>query len=216
MAAGKPQKTAVETDMLRFEREAGNSGFLRVAGVDEAGRGPLAGPLVAGAVILAFPVPGVTDSKLLTEARREELFEILSSGAHSIGVSVIPATEIDSHGIQSANYAAMVRALGRLEPPADFALVDGFNVPGCPIPQQRIVKGDRLSMSIAAASIMAKVTRDRMMVELDREYPQYGFARHKGYGTAEHLAALREHGPCPAHRRSFAPLAQPGETGELF
>jgi ribonuclease HII len=202
--------------MLRFEREAGESGFRRVAGVDEAGRGPLAGPLLAGAVVLACPVPGVTDSKLLTEARREELFEILTRGGHSIGVSVIPSVEIDAHGIQTANYAAMVRALGQLDPPADFALVDGFNVPGCPIPQQRIVKGDRLSMSIAAASIIAKVTRDRMMMELDRQYPQYGFARHKGYGTAEHLAALREHGPCPAHRRSFAPLAQPRETGELF
>lgn len=202
--------------MLAFEREAQASGFVRIAGVDEAGRGPLAGPIFAAAVVLAEAVAGVDDSKRLTPARREALYEALRAGRHAIGVAEVSAAEIDAHGIQQANYAAMLRAVEVIDPPPDFLLIDGFRVPGTALPQKRVVKGDRLSLSIAAASIIAKVLRDRSMIALDAEYPAYGFARHKGYGTREHLDALAEFGPCPAHRKSFAPIAQPGETGLLF
>ena len=203
--------------MLRFEHEAAARGFRRVAGVDEAGRGPLAGPIVAGAVVLSEPIPGLNDSKLLTEAQRESLFERLMTGGHAIGCAVVPADEIDALGIQTANYAAMLRAVAALTPePPDFLLVDGFSIPGCVTPHLRLVKGDRRSLSIAAASIVAKVTRDRLMVELDGRCPGYGFARHKGYATPEHLEALKRLGPCPAHRRSFAPLSRTLETASLF
>ncbi|NLV42355.1 MAG: ribonuclease HII [Candidatus Hydrogenedentes bacterium] len=199
--------------MLAFERQAAENGFLRVAGVDEAGRGPLAGPLAAAAVVLAFPVPGLNDSKKLTEARREELYETLMGGPHAIGVGVVEAGELDRIGLQPANYAAMARAVAGLSPPPDFLLVDGFALPGVVQPVLRLVKGDQRSLSIAAASIIAKVTRDRRMAVLDARYPQYGFGRHKGYGTADHLAALRRHGPCPEHRRSFAPVGGAPEGG---
>ena len=202
--------------MLQFEREAIAHGFSRIAGVDEAGRGPLAGPLVAAAVVLANPVCGVNDSKQLTESQRTHIFESLQSGGHAIGVGVVVPSVIDQHGLQSANYGAMLQAVAGLVPPPDFLLVDGFVIRGCSLAQKRIVKGDCLSISIAAASIVAKVTRDRMMEALDKQYPQYGFAKHKGYGTAEHLQALREYGPCPAHRKSFAPIADSPETGILF
>ncbi len=193
--------------MLEFERRARENGFLRVAGVDEAGRGPLAGPLVAGAVVLDFPVPGLDDSKKLSESRREALYEALMTGGHAVGVGVVEAGELDRIGLQTANYAAMARAVEKLAPPPDFLLVDGFNLPGVVQPCMRLVKGDRRSLSIAAASIIAKVTRDRWMRLLDREYPQYGFGQHKGYGTAAHMAAIEVHGPCPEHRLSFAPLS---------
>ena len=203
--------------MCALEQEAHALGFVRVAGVDEAGRGPIAGPISAGAVVLAGPVPGVNDSKLLTEAQRETLFKEISSGAHDIGVALIEAETIDRIGIQPANYRAMVEAVSALREPPGFVLVDGrVNVPGMAQPQRTVVKGDRRSMSIAAASIVAKVTRDRVMDALDREYPEYGFGSHKGYGTKEHLAALARFGPCPAHRRSFAPLAVSHETAPLF
>ncbi len=199
--------------MLEFERQAAENGFLRVAGVDEAGRGPLAGPLAAAAVVLAFPVAGLDDSKKLTEARREELYETLVAGPHAIGVGVVEAGELDRIGLQPANYAAMARAVAALSPPPDFLLVDGFALPGVVQPVLRLVKGDRRSLSIAAASIIAKVTRDRRMKRMDEQWPQYGFGRHKGYGTADHLEALRRHGPCPEHRRSFAPVGGAPEAG---
>lgn len=202
--------------MLRFEQEAWRNGFERVAGVDEAGRGPLAGPIVAAAVVLRQLVPGLDDSKKLTPAQRQELFVELHRRANGIGVHVLEPELIDQYGIQSANYSAMVRAVSKLDPPPDFLLVDGFAIPGCRFPHKRIVKGDARSQSIAAASIVAKVVRDRIMCELDKRYPEYGFARHKGYGTAEHLAALEKHGPCPAHRRSFAPIAHEPGTAPLF
>ena len=202
--------------MLKFEREAAALGFHRVAGVDEAGRGPLAGPIVAAAVILSCPVTGINDSKQLTYEEREAFYECLVCGEHTIGTAIIDAPEIDRHGIQPANYRAMALAAGRLLPAADYLLIDGFSVPGLPQPQCRIVKGDSRSQSIAAASVIAKVTRDRMMLEYDRAYPEYGFARHKGYGTRAHLDALDKHGPCPIHRMSFAPLSRPQETGNLF
>jgi ribonuclease HII len=203
-------------DMMAFEAEALANGFQRVAGVDEAGRGPLAGPIVAGAVVLAEPIEGLNDSKQLTARRREALFAQLHDGRHAIGVGLVEASDIDRYGIQAANYAAMAQAVAALDPPPDFLLVDGFMIRGCALPQKAIVKGDSLSFSIAAASIIAKVTRDRLMVALDAENPDYGFLRHKGYATREHLDALRRLGPCPAHRRSFAPLSQPLATGDLF
>lgn len=203
-------------DMMAFEAEVLSGGFRRIAGVDEAGRGPLAGPIVAGAVVLAEPIAGLNDSKQLTPAQREDFFEQLHEGGHAIGVGIIEAAEIDRHGIQAANYAAMAQAAAAIVPPPDFLLVDGFVIRGCAWPQKAIVKGDSRSFSIAAASIIAKVTRDRIMDALDEQYPDYGFVRHKGYATAEHLEALRRLGPCPVHRLSFAPLCQPAVQGDLF
>lgn len=193
--------------MTEFEREGFALGWRRIAGVDEAGRGPLAGPIVAAAVVLGEPIDGLNDSKQLSEGRRETLFAELERGPHVIGVAIIDPGRIDSVGIQAANYAAMAEAAAALVPPPDFLLVDGFAIRGCEIPQKRIIKGDARSLSIAAASIVAKVTRDRLMVSLHEAYPKYGFDRHKGYGTRAHLDALERNGPCPAHRRSFAPLA---------
>ncbi len=190
--------------MQEFEREARIAGHTRVAGVDEAGRGPLAGPIVAAAVVLNDDPPrGLDDSKRLTEVQRDALYAQLHHEKHSIGVAVITAQEIDTNGIQPANYKAMLDAAAALTPPPEFLLVDGFQLPSCPWPQKRLIKGDRRSASIAAASIIAKVTRDRLMVKFDAQYPEYGFARHKGYGTKQHLEALAQHGPCPIHRRSF-------------
>ncbi len=202
--------------LIEFDERFLAQGFKRLAGVDEAGRGPLAGPIVAGAVILADSIPGLNDSKQLAQTRREELFAALHEGGHTVGKAVVSREEIDHWGIQSANYAAMARAVTHLEPPPDFLVVDGFRIPGCPIPHERVVKGDQRSQAIAAASIVAKVVRDRIMAELDKRYPGYGFARHKGYGTREHLDALERLGPCPEHRTSFAPIARFAETGQLF
>ena len=202
--------------MLYYEREAAENGFARVAGVDEAGRGPLAGPIVAAAVVLDHPVPGLNDSKQLTPEQRNALLAELEEGGHAVGVSIITSADIDRWGIQTANYRAMIQAAQQITPEPDFLLVDGFAIRGCPIPQAKIVKGDSKSQSIAAASIVAKVTRDRLMLDLDHAYPQYGFAAHKGYGTAEHLAAIERHGPCPVHRMSFAPMSRMFETGLLF
>lgn len=202
--------------MLQFEREAAALGFSRIAGIDEAGRGPLAGPIVAAAVILAAPVTGINDSKQLTYEEREAFYNRLTCGEHAIGTAIIEASEIDKGGIQRANYEAMARAVRMLPAPPDFLLIDGFSVPGIPQPQRRIVKGDCRSQSIAAASVVAKVTRDRIMVEYDKVYPAYGFAQHKGYGTRAHLDAIEKYGPCPIHRLSFAPFSRPQETRQLF
>lgn len=212
--------------MFRFEREAAESGFRRIAGIDEAGRGPLAGPIVAAAVILDDPIEGLDDSKQLTAPQRDALYERIPTVARAVGVAIIEVAEIDRNGIQCSNYAAMAQAADRISPNPDFLLVDGFMIKGCPAPQKAIVKGDRLSASIAAASIIAKVTRDRIMDQLDTQYPGYGFAAHKGYGTQDHLDALRRLGPCPAHRRSFSPVSEmlagmgltpnAGTTGLLF
>ncbi len=199
-----------------FERKAAQAGARAIAGVDEAGRGPLAGPIVAAAVILGVPVDGVDDSKRLTKSQREALFIEITGGSHAVGIAIVPAERIDDIGIQRANYEAMCQALAALRPQPDFALVDGFAIPGCAVPHCRIVKGDQRSCSIAAASVVAKVTRDRLLLLLDDAHPEYGFARHKGYATAEHLEAIERLGPCPAHRRSFAPLAQRLETMDLF
>ena len=189
------------TPMSEYEQAAQAMGYLRVAGVDEAGRGPLAGPIVAAAVILSEPIPGIDDSKKLTEKKRDAFYDIIRAGDHAVGVGIISSEEIDLNGIQAANYKSMNDAALNIQPNPDFLLVDGFAIAECKIPQQRIIKGDQLSQSIAAASVIAKVTRDRLM-------PEYVFARHKGYGTKLHMEAIELHGPCIAHRKSFAPIAQ--------
>jgi ribonuclease HII len=203
-------------DRFRFERELVRRGVARVAGVDEAGRGPLAGPVVAAAVIfprdwicrgLPRELAGLNDSKQLTPARRESFFAFLTASAGiQFALGETGPAEIDEINILRATHRAMNAALAALPAPPDHVLVDGLRVPAMKFPQTALVKGDALSYSIAAASVLAKVTRDRAMLEWDRRYPGYGFARHKGYGTPEHLAALARSGPCPIHRRSFAPL----------
>jgi ribonuclease HII len=183
---------------------------MLIAGVDEAGRGPLAGPVVAAAVILdpLRRIRGLRDSKLLTPAVREEL--ALEIRAHAVAWAVAESDvgEIDSLNILQATLLAMRRAIERLTTRPEVAWIDGLHCPQADCPTRGIVDGDRLIAAIAAASILAKTARDAMLVELDRSYPAYGFARHKGYATPEHLAALRVHGPCPEHRRYFAPVAQ--------
>ncbi len=184
-----------------------------VAGVDEAGRGPLAGPVVAAAVILPAGVPleefgGLNDSKALSEAQRERIYDRIFSLCPSVGVGVADEREIDRVNILQATLQAMRRALEQLIPKPDRVLVDGLQVPVTDCPAHALVKGDSRSASIAAASIVAKVTRDRMMARFHLEYPRYRFDRHKGYGSGLHLAALKVFGPCPLHRRSYAPVAR--------
>ena len=209
-------------DMLSFEKEAWQSGLFFIAGVDEAGRGPLAGPVVAAAVAFdreplgdgeAFV--GLTDSKALTEKKRNVFFEqlIACPFAHT-AFAVIGPDEIDSINILQATWRAMAAALSGLDRMPDLALVDGNPVRGLPCESQNIVKGDAKSLSIAAASIIAKVTRDRMMLELDAKHPEYGFAAHKGYGTKRHLKAIRKYGPLDCHRKTFRPISELSQ-GEL-
>lgn len=179
------------------------------AGVDEAGRGPLAGPVAVAAVILdpARPIDGLDDSKRLTERRREQLFGQILDRAMAHAIVLVPCAEIDRINILQATLFGMRRALEQLAPAAPYALIDGNRLPqGLPCPARAVIGGDHLHASISAASILAKVTRDRYMVELDVRHPGYGFARHKGYGVAAHLEALARLGPCPEHRRSFAPV----------
>jgi len=192
-----------------------------VAGLDEAGRGPLAGPVVAACVVLPLPdlsIPaalrGLTDSKRLSPTRREAFVGILRSmPGVSIGVGWASAADIDRINILQATRRAMARAVAAVHPAPDFVLVDGLPVDELPIPSRAIIRGDSASLSIAAASVVAKVVRDHRMAALDFRYPGYGFARHKGYGTAAHMDALRRLGPCPLHRRSFAPVAAATTAG---
>jgi ribonuclease HII len=196
---------------LAFESACHARGLFWVAGVDEAGRGPLAGPVSAAAVILPkkFKCPGLDDSKKLSADRREQLYERLTQDSNVIwSVAAADHLEIDRINILRASHLAMRRAVETLQKIPDFCLIDGLPVRDFPIPHEAIVKGDGISLSIAAASIIAKVTRDRIMCEIDEEFPQFGFSRHHGYGTREHLEALRIHGPCRHHRRSFQPVAQ--------
>ena len=204
--------------MLRFECDAYTRGILSVAGVDEAGRGPLAGPLVAAAVCIDNVfireaaqgiLNGLTDSKQLSEKKRELFFLVLTN--HPLiqyGVSIISPQRIDEINILQATHGAMAEALLQLPALPELALIDGRPVPGLPCPSQSIVKGDAKSLSIAAASVIAKVTRDHLLIELDQRYPDYGFARHKGYGTKAHLAALKKYGPTPQHRYSYRPVRE--------
>lgn len=194
-----------------FEAAAALDGYRRVCGIDEAGRGPLSGPVVAAACVLApdTDIPSLNDSKKLTPAKRERLYDLIVERALDFAVGLASPAEIDEMNILNATMLAMRRAIAGLTVPPDYALVDGNCTRDFPIPARAIVKGDSLSMSISAASILAKVTRDRLCMEDDRLYPQYGFSRHKGYGTAAHIAALRAFGPCPIHRRTFLKFLDP-------
>ena len=194
--------------MPDFELEllAQSRGFTAVCGVDEAGRGPLAGPVCAAAVILDSSklIEGINDSKKLSEKKREALYDVIKENAVAYGIAFASVEEIEEHNILGATYLAMLRAIENLNTKADYALIDGNRVPkGISIECETVVKGDAKSMSIAAASILAKVTRDRLLYEYDEKYPEYGFAKHKGYGTAEHMDAIRKHGMTEVHRPSF-------------
>jgi len=215
---------AFSMDRFEFERALWGRGATRVAGVDEAGRGPLAGPVVAAAAILppnwartGLPreLKGLNDSKQLTPGQREVFFTFLTAcGEVAFAIAQIDSVRIDEINILRATHQAMDAALTELAPPPEHALVDGRPVKTLRVPQTAIIKGDARSYSIAAASVLAKVTRDRLMLEFDRQWPAYGFAEHKGYGTARHLSAIAAHGPCPIHRKSFAPLKE--KEAELF
>ncbi len=206
MAAGAP---------YRFEQAAWRRGLTRVAGVDEAGRGPLAGPVVAAAVILSpgGRIEGVDDSKRLTAEERTRLFDVIGERAVAVGVGMADPATIDRVNILEATRLAMRQALAALAAAPELVLTDYVALDGLGCPQKNLVQGDRRSASVAAASIVAKVTRDRIMESADRDYPEYGFGRHKGYPTPEHRAALGRHGPCPLHRRTFAGV---WTQGELF
>ena len=216
--------SAPAVNRFQYEQALFRNGITRLAGVDEAGRGPLAGPVVAAAVVLpsawfSSDLPGelrgLNDSKQLTASQRDRFFEALQQlgEVESVVVSV-DAGVIDRINILEATHQAMSEALAKLQPSPEHVLVDGLRVKSIRLPQTPIVKGDALSFSIAAASVLAKVTRDRLMETYDRRWPEYGFAGHKGYGTARHLEAIARHGPCEIHRRSFAPLK--AEQVELF
>lgn len=205
-AAGAPS--------LVWETRLWAEGYVAVAGVDEAGRGALAGPVFAAAVVIARPgthaVWGeVRDSKLLSPTRRAQLDATIRAAAQAWAVASASAAEIDALGIAAATRLAMQRAIVALEPPADYLLLDWVRLPALALPQVALARADRHMASVAAASILAKAARDRRMMELEEHYPGYGFARHKGYGSAQHLVALAQLGPCPEHRLSFAPLARP-------
>lgn len=191
---------------LSFENEARKKGFIAVCGVDEAGRGPLMGPVCAAAVILpeGVELEGVNDSKKLSEKKREALFEVIKEKAVAWSVAFADVEEIEEVNILNATYLAMNRAIEGLSVPADYALIDGNRVPkDIKIECETVVKGDAKSLSIAAASILAKVSRDRLVLEYDKEFPEYKFADHKGYGTAAHIEAIKKYGPCKYHRPSF-------------
>ncbi len=197
----------MDKDILAYEKELQSKGFRLIAGTDEAGRGPFAGPVVAAAIILPLQedllIPGVKDSKKLTEKRRESLFPILKEKAIAWGVGYALPDEIDAINIKQASRLSMKRAVENLSVQPDFLLVDAEKDLDVSMSQAGIIHGDDLSYLIGAASVIAKVTRDHWMLEIDREFPQYGFARHKGYGTRDHIAALDEYGPCRWHRESF-------------
>lgn len=194
-----------EKDMWSIEREWYQKGFTCICGVDEAGRGPLAGPVCAAAVILPrdLVIPGMDDSKKLSDKKRRELFPLIKEQAIAYGVGLASHEEIDTVNILQATYLAMERALSELRVKPDLALIDGNRAKDFGVPAETVIKGDSLSMSIAAASVLAKVTRDDLMLQMAEEYPGYGFDIHKGYGTKAHYEALTQYGPCPIHRMSF-------------
>lgn len=200
-----------EQPMDYFEKRFLNSGFRFIAGLDEAGRGPLAGPVVAAAVILPFPEfrEHLSDSKKLPPEKRESLYDKILQAALSIGIGAVEAEEIDRIHIGKATQKAMAMAVGFLDRQPDMLLIDGILPVPLPLPQRTIVKGDNLSVSIAAASIVAKVTRDRIMMTHHERFPQYNFANHKGYGTREHREAIRRHGCCTVHRKTFRGVTEP-------
>lgn len=196
------------TEMRRYENEAKANGYQFIAGVDEAGRGPLAGPVIAAAVILPadFILLGLNDSKQLTEEQRERFFEIIKAKAISYGIGIVSNEQIDKMNILEATKLAMLQAIHDLNPCPDHVLIDAVALPGLECTSQPLIKGDASSVSIAAASIIAKVTRDRLMKKIHREYPMYDFNKNMGYGTKKHMENLKEYGASPYHRRSFAPV----------
>jgi ribonuclease HII len=197
--------------MKAIEELLRNAGISPIAGVDEAGRGPCAGPLLVAAVILKDPfapeLSEVRDSKEVSEKKREELFELIMSIAESVSIIRVSVSDIDERGVHAANLDGMRRAVKGLSIEPAYVLTDGYAIEGLAVPNVAVWKGDQVVTAISAASIIAKVTRDREMIELDKKYPQYGFAQHKGYITAAHTAALKEHGPSPEHRTSFSNIA---------
>ena len=209
--AGEKVPPSIEKRLSEYIRVCGMREFDRgfgtphIAGVDEAGRGPLAGCVYTAAVILPEDavIEGINDSKKLSEKKREELFDVIINTALAYSITALSAEEIDKINIRNATYKAMNMSVNSLSVPAQFVLVDGDAITGMNIPHRTVIKGDATSQSISAASILAKVSRDRYMLELDKKYPEYGFAKNKGYGTAEHIAAIKKYGPCPEHRRSF-------------
>ncbi|MCP2339715.1 ribonuclease HII [Actinomadura rupiterrae] len=206
---GRPLRFTPRRDagLYGFERALAHAGFNLVAGVDEAGRGACAGPLVIGAAILRDGkrgrIEGLSDSKLLTPARREALYDEIVERAESWSAIIVPRDEVDRYGVHRCNITGMRRAVAALSRRPTYVLSDGFNVPGLVVPSLGVIKGDQVVACIAAASIVAKVTRDRIMIDLHERFPQYGFDEHKGYATKAHTAALAEHGPCSEHRHSF-------------
>lgn len=198
--------------MYSYERQLWAMGYKMVAGLDEVGRGPLAGPVVAAAVILPseLVLPGIDDAKRLSPRRRQELYQLVRENAISVGVGMVHPDGIDEANVMLATYKALIKAVNNLSVAPDYLLIDGLHLPNVTQPQAPVVGGDTQSCSIAAASIVAKVLRDEYMIEMDRQYPEYGFANHKGYGTAEHRAALEKYGPCPIHRKAV------GEVREML
>jgi ribonuclease HII len=216
----KNRKPASEPPSLNEENGLSAQGYRLIAGVDEAGRGALAGPVVAAAVILPqypdFPwLKSVRDSKEISPAKRESLYNLIKQEAIAISVGIIAPQTIDVIGILNATKIAMCHAVEQLSQPPDFILIDCVRLPQLRISQKSIIRGDKLCLSISCASIIAKVTRDRIMMELDHLHPGYGLANHKGYGTREHVNCLRQQGPSPIHRNSFAPVREVGEIGKF-
>ena len=205
-----PRKAARRPELWASERVAQQLGFKVVAGIDEVGLGPLAGPVVAAAVVLPWHarLPGIDDSKKLTALQRDRLDVLIRRRALGVSVAAVPASRLDEVGLTMARRLAMTQAVNGLGMSADYLLIDAWDVPELPLPQMAVIKGDGTCVSIMAASIVAKVFRDRAMLEYDRLYPGYGFADHKGYATASHRAALRRLGPSPIHRMSWAPLRE--------
>ncbi|MGW4476132.1 ribonuclease HII [Nonomuraea sp. NPDC004354] len=212
----RPRPSVVRRDsgLYAYERALARRGLTPIAGVDEAGRGACAGPLVVAAVILRREIPGLADSKLLTPETRSALYDKVMASAE-VAVIVIPPAEIDARGLHKCNVTGMRRAVARLPMVPGYILTDGFPVPGLPAPSLAVWKGDQVAACVAAASIVAKVTRDRIMTELSSDFPEYGFAEHKGYVTPAHRRALRAHGPCSHHRFSFVTVSRTfvGENG---
>ena len=193
-------------DLFDYERDLWKKGFVRIAGCDESGRGPLAGPVVAAAAVFSRhhqPIEGITDCKKLSVENRFALYDRIVANTVDYGIGIVDHSEIDAINILQASLKAMRLAVEALQSPPDYVLIDGRFVPDLPVHKQAIIKGDALSYSIAAASILAKVTRDRLMADFHHAYPQYGFNKHMGYATPEHIEALRKNGPCPIHRVSF-------------
>lgn len=203
---------------MKTEKALAEKGYKIIAGIDEAGRGPIAGPVVAASVVLPadFDFPEITDSKKLSEKKRDEFFDIIKSNALYIGIGISEPEEIDRINILRATHTAMKRAVENMGVLPDIALVDGLPVKGLPCPHNAVVKGDALVKSISCASIIAKVTRDRIMKEYGEKYPCYGFEKHKGYGTKAHIEAIKKYGVCPIHRKTFEPVFSMEHTISLF